>query len=135
MVDGLAAVCEKYHLSLVVLYGSQARGTARPDSDQDVGVLKQEGVVGEEEFLSLHLELSRALGLGNLDLVDLRRASPLLKYEAARTGRALYEARPGTFRLFHTLAWKLYQDDHFDLRRLDRLYVQRSLQRLLHDPG
>lgn len=132
-MSDLAAVCEKYNLILVVLYGSQARGTARPDSDQDVGVLKREGLVKEQEFLSLHLDLSRALGMGNVDLVDLRRAPPLLKYEAARTGRALYEAQPGTFRLFHTLAWKLYQDDHYDLRRLDRVYVRRSLQRLTHD--
>ncbi len=129
----LQAVCEKYDLDLVVLYGSQAKGTAQAGSDHDVGVRKREGLVGSDEFLSLVFELSQVLGRGNLDLVDLRKAPPLLKYEAARSGQALYEAQPGTFNLFHVLAWKLYQDDRHDLRRLDRVYVQQSLQRLTDD--
>ena len=67
--------------------------------------------------------------------MDLRTASALLQYEAARNGRVLYEAQPGLFNLFHVLAWKKYQDEHYDLRRLDRVYVRQSLQRLTHDPS
>lgn len=129
----LPVVCEKYDLDLVVLYGSQAKETARADSDHDIGVRKREGLVGADQFLRLAHELTQVLGRGNLDLVDLRKASPLLKYEVARSGQAFYEARPGTFNLFHVLAWKLYQDERYDLRRLDRVYVRKSLQRLARD--
>ena len=133
-MEELRAVCQKYGLDLAILYGSQARGVARADSDYDVGVRKRQGALRPDEFLDLAVELSRVLGTGQLDLVDLQTASALLQYEAARNGRVLYEAEPGLFNRFHVLAWKKYQDEHYDLRRLDRVYVRRSLQRLIHDP-
>jgi len=124
----LREVCEKYNLDLAILYGSQARGTARADSDYDVGVRKRRGTLQPDEFLSLTADLSRVLGTERLDLVDLRTASALLQ-----RGRALYEAEPGLFNRFHVLAWKQYQDEHYRLRTLDRIYVQQSLQRLIRD--
>jgi len=132
-VSELSAVAEKYDLALIILHGSQAKGTAKPGSDYDIAVLRREGALDADQMLHLLLDLGQALGSERVDLVDLHRASPLLKYEAVRSAQVLYEAKPGTFNLFHVLAWKLYQDDHYDLRRLDRLYVQQSLRRLIHD--
>ena len=129
----LQTICEKHNLDLVILYGSQAKGIARPDSDYDLGILKRVGLIKADEFLQLAHDLGQALEMHNADLVDLRTAPPLLKYEAVRSARVLYESRPGRFNLFHVLAWKLYQDDRYDLRRLDRVYVKESLRRLAHD--
>ncbi len=127
----LREVCQEYGIELVVLFGSRAKGQAREGSDYDVGVLRQEGMVSVEDFLNLAYRLGQVLDMGDVDLVDLRRASPLLKYEAMRSGKVLYEAKPGVFNRFYVLAWKLYQDDRYDLRRLDRVYIERSLERLL----
>jgi len=38
----LAEVCHRHGVSLVVLFGSHAQGTARPDSDMDLGILSRE---------------------------------------------------------------------------------------------
>lgn len=62
-----------------------ARGAG---SDWDIGVLKHRGFLEADTYLDFAYHLARAVGHGNLDVVDLRRASPLLKYEAARTGQA-----------------------------------------------
>lgn len=129
--EKLRALCQEYGIDLVILFGSQAKGYAREESDYDVGVLKGEGLIEAEAFLDLAYQLSRALGMGNLDLVDLRRASPLLQHEAARSGKVLYQAQPGLFPLFRVLAFKRYQDARYDLYRLDPLYIERSLERLL----
>ncbi len=127
----LQDICERYGLELVVIFGSRARGRATETSDCDVGVLRKEGIVPAGDFLQLAYQLSRALNLGNVDLVDLGRASPLLKYEVSRWGKPVYQAEPSVFVRFRVLAWKLYQDDRYDLRRFDALYIQRSLERLL----
>ena len=81
-------------LSLLVLFGSRARGDVRDGSDWDLGYL---GTIDEG---SLHSDLSRALGTDAIDLVDLARAGALLRYRAARDGRAIVEATPDAFEDF-----------------------------------
>jgi len=130
-VQRLQALARQYQLELVILFGSRAKGTPRPGSDTDIAVLRREGIVPPEEVLELTYRLGRTLGMPNPELVDLRRAPPLLKYEVARSGKVLYEAEPGLFQRFHILAWKLYQDDRIRRRGLDRIYLERALQRLL----
>ena len=127
-VNDLQQICEKHDIELVILFGSHAKGTARPDSDYDLGILKRSGSVEAEELLYLAHDLGEALDAVNVDLVDLRHAPPVLKFDAARVGQVLFESEPGRFNRFHVLAWKLYLDDHHDLRRLDREYVQSSIR-------
>lgn len=47
---------------------------------------------------------------GDIDVVDLRRASPPLALEALRHGRLLYESRPGSYAAFYSLALRRYVD-------------------------
>ena len=92
-----AAVAAQHpRLLLVVLFGSRARGDARPVSDWDVGYLAD----GPVDPLALRRDLADGLGTDRLDLVDLARASALLRYRAARDGVALFEREPGAFSRF-----------------------------------
>jgi predicted nucleotidyltransferase len=127
-VNELRQVCEEHDIELVILFGSHAKGTARPDSDYDLGILKRSGSIESEEMFYLAHDLGQALNAVNVDLVDLRHAPPVLKFDAARLGQVLFEGEPGRFDRFHVLAWKLYLDDHYDLRRLDREYVQNAVR-------
>jgi predicted nucleotidyltransferase len=126
----LPEVCREFDLVLVVLYGSRARGCARPDSDSDVGVMRRSGLVPTELFLELLRKLEEATGLPNIDLVDLRRAPPLLKHSAGTHGRPLFEDERGRFNLFKVYAWKLWLDDQQTLRKLDAVYIREGLERL-----
>lgn len=93
-------------LELLVLFGSAVTGRATRESDVDLGVRCQ----GPADLDALFVALAPRLGSARLDLVDLRRAGPLLAFAVARDGRLLFERRPGLFREFQSLASRRYCD-------------------------
>ena len=78
-------------LELLLLFGSRARGDAGTAADWDFGCL----TTAQFDAAVLLGVLVETVGSDRVDLVDLRCATGLLRYRAAR-GRLLYEARPGT---------------------------------------
>lgn len=98
-LDALQRVGERTRgLALLVLFGSRARADATERSDWDVGFM------GEVDAEQLRVELTRAVGTDSVDVVDLARAGALLRFRAARDGRALVEATPGAFDAFRERA-------------------------------
>jgi hypothetical protein len=91
---------------MLLLFGSRARGDLYPGSDWDLGYLAGEGFDPD----ALLDRLTRRLGTGEVDLVDLARASGLLRYRAAAEGRLLHEAEPGTFDRFWFAAVSFWCD-------------------------
>ena len=77
-------------LELLMLFGSRGRGEAHPGSDWDFGYL----ATGDFDMAAFVGALVEIVGSDRIDLVDLRRASGLLRYRAARDGQPVYEARP-----------------------------------------
>jgi hypothetical protein len=62
------------------------------------------------DILSLTNRVIRLLHADNIDVVDLRRTSPLLKFSVVKNGRVLYEKLPGMFNEFYSLAFRMYVD-------------------------
>lgn len=83
-------------LVLFGLFGSRSRGDDTASSDWDFGYLG--GVPFEADRLLAGLV--KVLGTERVDLVNLERASGLLRFRAARDGRPMFEAEPGTFARF-----------------------------------
>ncbi len=54
--------------------------------------------------------VTQLLHVNTVDLVDLRRATPLLMMEVARGGHLLYERMPGGYATFCSLAHRRYVD-------------------------
>ena len=111
-------------LRLLVLFGSAALGRARSESDIDLAV-QCDGLADLDAF---YLALAPRLGTDRLDLIDLRRAGPLLGMAVARTGRPLFEREPGAFREFQSLASRRYCDAD-KLRRARRRAIHAFLER------
>ena len=80
-------------LRLLILFGSRARGDARPGADWDYGYLSDETA----DVPALLAALVEALGDHRIDLVNLDSAGGLLRYRAARDGRLVHEASVGLF--------------------------------------
>jgi predicted nucleotidyltransferase len=91
-------------LELLLLFGSRARGTGVTTADWDFGYLASPSF-DVDALLSILVE---ATGSDRVDLVDLGRASGLLRHRAATDGRLVFEDRPGladTFRLDAARFW------------------------------
>jgi predicted nucleotidyltransferase len=89
---------------LLLLHGSRARDDAHTQSDWDVGYLAD----GDIDPLALTADVADALATDRVDVVDLARASALLRFEAARDGRRVHERSPGdhdAYALEATLFW------------------------------
>ncbi|MDO8140342.1 MAG: nucleotidyltransferase domain-containing protein [Candidatus Brocadiales bacterium] len=93
-------------LRLVLLFGSTATGNVHKKSDIDLAFLFDKPV----DILALTNKIIRLLHTDNVDVVDLRRASPLLKYSAVKGGKPIYEKEPGIFNEFYSLAFRMYAD-------------------------
>jgi predicted nucleotidyltransferase len=103
----LAAWCERAGLQLCVLFGSRASEQWRPDSDYDLAALPAPAPLQRLEW---QMQLEELLG-GEIDLVALSPATePVLGWEIARSGRLIYEARPGLWAAEQAKRWHSYND-------------------------
>lgn len=105
---------------LGLLFGSVARGQARPDSDVDVAL------AGEKlDVLAVGAELSAALGV-EVDVVELTGETPIpLLRELMREGICIYESAEGAFADWKLVAcWRL-EDEGPLFDRTARAWLKR----------
>lgn len=93
-------------LRLAVLHGSRARADAAEGSDWDIGVLADDPL----DLPALSATLTEILGTDEVDVVDLRRTSALLRYRAARDGVPLLERPSDEFQRFQLEAVQFWCD-------------------------
>ena len=106
--DRLAAIARSTAgLDLLIVFGSRARGDARPGSDWDIGYLANETA----DVPGLLATLVETLDDDRVDLVDLRSAGGLLRYRAAREGRLAYEAAADLFDRYRLDAVRFWCDN------------------------
>lgn len=90
--DTLADFCQRHGIRRLSLFGSQLKGTARPDSDIDLLVeFEPEHIPGLLALAGMEIELSELLGRK----VDLRTADDLSRFfrdEVVRTAQVQYAA-------------------------------------------
>ncbi len=106
ITDALRPLMRRPDIQLIILFGSTARGDTHRGSDIDVAILAADAF----DPISMTNDVSGFLGTSRVDVVDLRRASPLLALEALRHGRLLYESHPGNYAAFYSLALRRYVD-------------------------
>ena len=87
----LAAICDRYGISELRIFGSRSRGTAGPGSDIDVLYALSPGRRLGWEIEQLADELSDLFG-SRVDLVSVRSLHPLLKPSVLAEARPLYAA-------------------------------------------
>lgn len=96
-VGRLAAMTTDHpELRLLLVYGSRSRRSAHHGSDWDLGYLADDGL----DELAVLADAAQQLGTDDVDLVNLARASALLRFEAARDGRLIAERDAGDHEAF-----------------------------------
>lgn len=102
----LVPLSDQYRLRLIILFGSTVTGRRGPDSDLDLALLADAPL----DLVAVTTDVIRLLHTDHVDVVDLRRVSPLLAMEVARQGRLVYERQSGMHVEFISLATRRYID-------------------------
>jgi predicted nucleotidyltransferase len=92
LAEALRRALAAFDPAVIYLFGSALRGLPRPDSDLDVAFLPPAPCDAWAVFQAAQ-DLAARLGC-EVDLVDLQRASTVLRKEVLRTGRRLVTRRP-----------------------------------------
>lgn len=121
--DKLSPIFKEKGLRLIILFGSAVSGKINKNSDIDIAFLFDDPV----DILKLTNTVIRLLHTDNVDVVDLRRASPLLKFSAIKKGKPLYEREPGIFNEFSSLAFRRYIDTK-KLREANAIVINNFLK-------
>ena len=116
----LILLFEKEEVLLAYLFGSLGRGQA--GHDVDLAIL----IRGEPAF-RLREAITDCLETERVDLVDLQRASPVLRFEILRTGQLLYAADLALSERFELATLRLYRDTAW-LRRQQREYLRERME-------
>jgi uncharacterized protein len=113
----IAHVAEKYNLSLVLLFGSQATGKSHKGSDYDIAYLGDAPLSLDDES-KLIVDLMQVFGIEKVDLTSIRGSSPLLLHEIVSTGSVLFEKTPSLFTALYIYALRTYEEARplFELR-------------------
>lgn len=96
----LETIVSRYHLRLLVMFGSHGTSAQKDDSDIDLAYLSEGELSRPEQEALLH-DLILHYRKAEIDLLDLRCAEPVIRAMIAQEGRVVYEAESG---LFKTLA-------------------------------
>jgi uncharacterized protein len=112
-----------FELDAIWVFGSEAAGTAREESDIDIALLTQPAP-SIDILAKAKAELSDALGR-EVDLIDLRRASPILAYQVLKSGVLVVDRNPRRTVDFVASAPARREDVLITRREAERLLIQR----------
>jgi uncharacterized protein len=112
---------DRTDVRLAYLFGSAARGEARPASDLDIGIVFS-SVPAPVRLDQMATDLEAA-ARRRVDLVVLNDASPLLTHEAIRAGRVIVCRDDDERVSFETRATARYLDT-VHLRRVQHHYLR-----------
>ncbi len=131
----LQELCEKFGLSLVILFGSNAKKKGiKPESDVDIGIQVKDKDTIVKKDLALLSAFTEAFEHNKIDLTYLNYADPLLLYEIVKDGILIYQDKKGRFAEFKIKALKR----HFDAKKfyeLEDICLQRFTQRKQEKQG
>jgi hypothetical protein len=112
-IDGIRAVLARFpRVSAAWVFGSVARGTARPDSDLDLAVLldRPQGPADPSFLFRLSAELERFSPSGRVDVLVLGRQGSVLRHRILSEGQLVKDADPDARMEFEESTIREYLD-------------------------
>lgn len=121
---------QRQGIDAIYLFGSQARMSAGPESDVDVGVLFSEDAIPDGPG-KLDMQEQLALLLRrDVDLIALNHVSPIVKYQVLQHGQLILNNQPAAVQEFIVKALLEYED----LKRI-RAPIERALSQRTYYGG
>jgi len=127
-------IAEKYQLRMMLLFGSQVKRThLHQESDFDIAYLSKKDLSGKE-IIGLNCDLIDVFHNDRVDLVNLRKVNPLLRYEIAKNSQLLF-GKEMDYLEFKAFAFKDYINHQplFELRDFLMKKRHKSLGKFIQD--
>ncbi len=118
-------LAKEYNLSLVLLYGSQAKGNMRTDSDIDLAVLGTKPI-STDDLIALNNDFAQIFKVKEIDVKSLHNTGPLFRYQVMQNSVLLY-GRSYDYFSFKAYAFRSYHDSK-DLFRLKEVLIRKRMQ-------
>ena len=101
-------IANQYGIFLLFLFGSRVTGQTHQESDYDFGYLSERNLSLEEEgrLIGELMPIAEIKDERLINLVSLKKASPLLLYAAVNRAQLLYEKEKDAFAEFRAYAFK-----------------------------
>jgi len=115
-------VVKKYDLKMVLLFGSRVSGRINFDSDVDIAYLSGRELSGKE-IINLNCDFIDIFNCDKIDMVDLKRVNPFLRYEISRNSKLLF-GNEIDYLKFKAFAFRSYID-HQPLFKLQDILLKR----------
>ena len=115
-------------IAILVVFGSRAQGTHRPDSDLDVAVLPDTADSRARRYLQadLAVALAHLAPEGRVDVILLDDAPEVLRQRIMETGRVLLNRAPEAWKELRIRTMREYGDSE----GYRRLYLEAQRRRL-----
>jgi predicted nucleotidyltransferase len=117
-------------VKLAVLFGSTARGKAGPRSDVDIGVLLDPDTPDVRS--RVEVDLGSAVRDREVDVIFLKDAPPLLRFEIARDGMVLHQDQDGLWTDFKARAMIDWWDWEPIGSRIETALIERLRRKVEH---
>lgn len=119
--EKLKKVIADFNLKLVVLFGSQTTGKIHEKSDVDIAVLSPQKL-DIQELSSLQVAFAEVFGRSDVEVADIRGASPLFLKEITHNGKVLYSKDPNEFAKLRMYGFKIFVETK-PLREMRRVFL------------
>lgn len=116
-------LAKNHNLKMLLLFGSQVNGRAKPDSDIDIAYLAN-CPLSTSQMLDLNNDLAVLLKTDKVDQVDLQKANPLLLSEIAKNSCLIF-GKPIDYIKFKTRAFRVFIDSASLFKLQDALMEKR----------
>lgn len=134
-IEKLTNIFKNYpYIASAYIFGSYLTGRIGPMSDVDIALLLKDNapkgreLIHEEDYLSYRI--TEALGIKEVDLIDLNKQGLIFQHNVLRSGRLIYDADP-TFRIrYVTQVISNYCDFELTLRFMNKYYFEGYKKRL-----
>lgn len=134
-IEKLKDILKDYpYIASAYLFGSRASGKSGSMSDVDIAILLKSNaptgreLLHEEDYLSYRI--AKALGVKEVDLIDLNNQGLTFVHNVLRTGKLIYDADPHFRIRFITRIISEYCDFEPTLRFMNNYYFEGYMRRL-----
>ncbi|MEK7460644.1 MAG: nucleotidyltransferase domain-containing protein [Patescibacteria group bacterium] len=116
-------LAKNYQLELLILFGSQITGRIHRESDFDIGYISRLQLTSEDEghLIIALMPIVEQQDERVINLVNLKRVTPLLLFAATKSAQIFYEHTPITFAALRAYSFKQY----FETKSLYRIKAER----------